>query len=82
MEIEPIRLNISEIGNRRGRVFEQTLVNTPWNQEQGWLRLEVFDRSRQEDIDKVNGYSLTIINNVRASGDFQEDDRAILFQNG
>tara|TARA_B100000949_G_scaffold228925_1_gene237153 strand:+ start:8899 stop:12417 length:3519 start_codon:yes stop_codon:yes gene_type:complete len=82
LEIEPVKLNIAEIGSRRGRVFEQTLVITPWNQNQGWLRLEVFDRSRQEDIDKGERiFTFTIINNVRASGDFQEDDRAILFQN-
>ncbi|NDV43083.1 helicase-related protein [Flagellimonas sediminis] len=82
LDIKEIILDLSSIGSSRGIVFEKVVAVTPWNTNQNWLTLKVYNRSRQENIDKGECIlTFTIINQMIASTDSQENDRSILFQN-
>lgn len=82
LDIEEVILDLEPIGSSRGLVFEKVIAVTPWNTDQNWLTLRVYNRSRQESIDKGECIlTFTIINQVSASADQQENDRSILFQN-
>ncbi len=82
ISVNPIELDIESIGSKKGKVFEKILNHTPWDPEQKWLTLQIYNRSRKENLDKGECIiTVTIINNVNATGNQTEDDRSILFQN-
>ncbi|SHI46721.1 helicase-related protein [Pseudozobellia thermophila] len=82
LDIKEVVLDLKEIGFNRGLVFEKVVAVTPWNTNQDWLTLRVYNRSRKEHIDKGECIlTFTIINKILASTNQEENDRAILFQN-
>lgn len=82
LDIKEVILDLKEVGSHRGLVYEEVVAVTPWNTDQEWLMLRVYNRSRQENIDKGECIlTFTIINQMSASTNQEENDRLILFQN-